>query len=170
MRRWHLAQVNVAYALGAPDDPLMAEFNARLDEINTLADRSPGFVWRYVTDSRDPAQRELADPKVLFNMSVWESVEALHSYAYRTEHAKVFAARKKWFGDWKQHVGSLPELGEGTPFLALWWVRAGDIPTPQQGLERLRMLASHGPHPHAFTFKCMFTPEGQEIERRRADR
>ena len=57
---FHLAQVNVAYALGGPGDPVMAEFNARLDEINQLADVSPGFVWRYVTDSRDIGQRAKA--------------------------------------------------------------------------------------------------------------
>jgi hypothetical protein len=165
MQRWHLAQVNVAYALGGPDEPVMSEFNARLDEINALADASPGFVWRYVTDSRDPGQRELADPKVLFNMSVWESVGALHAYAYRTAHAKVFADRRKWFADWKQHVASLPELGEGVPFLALWWIPAGEIPTPRQGLERLRMLGAKGPHAHAFTFKRMFTPKGEPVER-----
>ena len=106
MQRWHLAQVNVAYALGGENDPVMADFNAQLDEINALAERSAGFVWRYITDSRDPKQRELADPRVLFNMSVWESVEALHAYAYKSAHGKVFAARKKWFGDWKAHVAS----------------------------------------------------------------
>ncbi|MEJ6021781.1 DUF3291 domain-containing protein [Ramlibacter sp. PS4R-6] len=165
MQRWHLAQVNVAYALGDQDDPVMAEFIAQLDEINQLAERSPGFVWRYVSDSRDPAQRELADPRVLFNMSVWDSVESLHAYAYKTAHAKVFAARKKWFGDWKQYVGGLPELGDGVPFLALWWIAAGDVPTPQQGLERLKLLGAKGPHPQAFTFKQMFTPQGEAVER-----
>lgn len=165
MRRWHLAQVNVAYALADAADPAMAGFMAQIDEINQLAERSPGFVWRYLTDSRDPDQRELADPRVLFNLSVWESIEALHAYAYRTAHAKVFAARKKWFGDWKEYVGALPELGPGVPFLALWWIPAGELPTPQQGLERLRLLGAKGPHAQAFTFKQAFTPQGEAIAR-----
>jgi len=165
MQRWHLAQVNVAYALGAENDPVMAGFNAQLDEINALAERSPGFVWRYITDSRDPKQRELADPRVLFNMSVWESVEALHAYAYKSAHGKVFAARKKWFADWKDHVATLPELGEGAPFAALWWLPAGELPTPQQGIERLRVLGARGPCAQAFTFKQMFSPQGDPVER-----
>jgi hypothetical protein len=164
-QRRHLAQVNVAYALGNDDDAVMAGFMAQLDEINALAERSPGFVWRYITDSRDPKQRELADPRVLFNMSVWDSVESLHAYAYKSAHGKVFAARRKWFGDWKDCVGSLPELGEGAPFLALWWIPAGERPTPQQGLEKLRLLGAKGPHAQAFTFKRMFTPQGDPIER-----
>jgi hypothetical protein len=165
MAAWHLAQVNVAYARGDEEDPVMAGFIAQLDEINTLAERSPGFVWRYVSDTRDPNQRELADSRVLFNMSVWDSAESLHAFAYRTQHGKVFAARKKWFEEWKDRVASLAELGEGAPFLALWWVPAGHVPTPGEGLERLRMLGAKGPHSQAFTFKRMFTPQGEPVER-----
>jgi len=162
---FHLAQVNVAYALGGPDDAVMAEFNAQLDAINHLADVSPGFVWRYVTDSRDIAQRELQDPRVLFNMSVWESIEALHAFTYRTQHGKVFAARKKWFGEWKDNVRRVHELGEGTPAVALWWVPAGHLPTPGEGKQKLRTLGLKGPTPEAFTFKQMFTPAGEPVER-----
>ena len=161
MAQWHLAQVNVAYARGDETDPVMAEFVKRLDEINHLAERSPGFVWRYVSDSRDPNQRELADGRVLFNMSVWDSVDSLHAFTYRTAHAKVFAGRRKWFHDWKARVGSVSELGEGAPFLALWWVPAGHLPTPAEGLARLRMLGAKGPHPQAFTFKRMFDAQGE---------
>jgi hypothetical protein len=40
----HLAQVNIARMKGPLESPVMASFVARLDEINALADRSPGFV------------------------------------------------------------------------------------------------------------------------------
>ena len=155
MQRWHLAQVNVAYALGDESDPVMAEFNAQLDEMNALAERSPGFVWRYLTDSRDPNQRELADPRVLFNMSVWDSVESLHAYAYKSAHGKVFAARKKWFDEWKDSVRHVHELGEGTPGVALWWVPAGHIPTAQEALARLDRLTREGPTEHAFAWESL---------------
>jgi heme-degrading monooxygenase HmoA len=161
----HLAQVNVAYSRGAQDDPVMAEFIAQLDEINTLADRSPGFVWRYISDTRDEAQREFEDGKVLFNLTVWESMEALHAFTYRTNHAKVFAARKKWFEDWKDSVRNVKELGEGVPFLVLWWVPAGHIPSAKEGIEKLRLLGQKGPCPEAFTFKQAFSPAGQPLER-----
>ena len=104
------------------DDPLLADFVARIDEMNTLAEQSPGFVWRYLTDSRDPAQREFSDPYVLFNMSVWESIDALHAYTYKTAHAQVYAARKKWFVDQKSVVGGHA--------LAMWWVPAGTLRGP----------------------------------------
>jgi hypothetical protein len=44
-----LAQVNVARMRGPLESEVMAGFVARLDEINALADRSPGFVWRLQT-------------------------------------------------------------------------------------------------------------------------
>lgn len=46
---YHIAQVNIGRVKAPVEDPLMAGFVARLDEINALADRSPGFVWRLQT-------------------------------------------------------------------------------------------------------------------------
>jgi hypothetical protein len=45
----HIAQVNIGRMKAALEDPVMAGFVARLEEINALADRSPGFVWRLQT-------------------------------------------------------------------------------------------------------------------------
>jgi len=145
---YHLAQANVAYAIAPHDDPRLAEYMAQLDEINRLADQSPGFVWRYLTDSRDPDQREFTDPYVLFNMSVWESIEALHAYTYRSGHAAVYAARRKWFVDEKAVVGGHA--------LAMWWVRAGERPTVEEAKARLALILEHGPSERAFTFKQRF--------------
>lgn len=147
---YELAQANVAYALAPHDDPMMAEYMARLDEINSLADSSPGFLWRYLTDSRDPAQREFSDPRVLFNMSVWTSIDALHDYTYRTIHKDVYAARKRWF---------VPETGVvGGHALAMWWIPRGQRPTVAEGKHRLDTILRDGPTEHAFTFKRRFAP------------
>jgi Domain of unknown function (DUF3291) len=42
---WHLAQVNIGRARGTVTDPVMQGFVPRLEEINALAERTPGFVW-----------------------------------------------------------------------------------------------------------------------------
>ena len=147
---YELAQANVAYMLTPHDDPRIADYMARLDEINSLADRAPGFVWRYLTDSRDPAQREFPDPRVLFNMSVWSSIEDLHAYTYRTAHSEVYAARKRWFADVKSMVGGHA--------LAMWWIPRGERPTVAQAKERLTLITDHGPSANAFTFKQRFAP------------
>lgn len=145
-----LAEANVAYALTPTDDPRIADYMARLDEINTLADRSPGFVWRYLTDSRDPTQREFEDPLVLFNMSVWTSIEALHHYTYNTTHVEVYAARRRWFADEKAVVGGHA--------LALWWIPEGTLPTVADAKYKLALIAERGPTEDAFSLKKRFPP------------
>ncbi|HUJ62147.1 MAG TPA: DUF3291 domain-containing protein [Kofleriaceae bacterium] len=149
---YQLAQANVAYAIAPVDDPRLADYVVRLDEINQLADRSPGFVWRYLTDSRDLEQREFTDPYVLFNMSVWESIEALHAYTYRTAHAEVYAARRRWFIDDKAVVGGHA--------LAMWWIPRGELPTVADAKQRLALITANGPSERAFTFKRRFDPPG----------
>lgn len=151
--RFHLAQANVAYALADADDPLLADYVARLDEMNQLAEASPGFVWRYLTDSRDPQQREFEDSRVLFNMSVWTSIEALHTYTYRTAHKEVYAARKRWFRDEKAVVGGHA--------LALFWLPRGARPTVSEAKLRMAHLLERGPSEYAFTFKERFDPPAE---------
>jgi len=76
MRRLHLAQVNIARMRASLDDPIMSGLVARLDEINALADTRPGFVWRLQTSGGNATYlRPYDDDRILFNMSVWESIE-----------------------------------------------------------------------------------------------
>jgi heme-degrading monooxygenase HmoA len=150
--KYQLAQANVAYALAPADDPRLADYIARLDEMNELADRSPGFVWRYLTDSRDPSQREFGDPFVLFNMSVWDSIDALHAYTYRTAHAEVYAARRRWFAETRAVVGGHA--------LAMWWLPEGERPTVADAKARLEEITANGPSQRAFTFKQRFAAPG----------
>jgi Domain of unknown function (DUF3291)/Putative binding domain, N-terminal len=49
MATHHIAQVNIGRIRGPLDGPVMAGFVNRLNEINALADQSPGFVWRLQT-------------------------------------------------------------------------------------------------------------------------
>jgi heme-degrading monooxygenase HmoA len=155
---FHLAQANIALLRAPSSDPSNAAYVARLDEMNALADGSPGFVWRYLTDSRDPSQREFDDPLVLFNMSVWESLEALHAYTYRTAHSEVYARRKTWFDE--------PEAPTGLGRLACWWVPVGERPTVAEAKRRLRAIREKGPTAEAFTFKTPFDATGAPVSGR----
>ena len=147
-----LAQVNIGRIRGPLDGPVMAGFMARLDEINALAERSPGFVWRLQTDEgKAPDLRPHAeDGSILINMSVWESLEALQQYVYKSAHVGPLRDRKQWF-----------EPMEG-PILALWWVPAGHIPTVEEAKDRLAHLRQQGPSPGAFTFRTPFPPPDAE--------
>ena len=53
---FRLAQVNIARARYSLDDPRFADFMNQLDEINALADKAPGFVWRLQDEERQRHQ------------------------------------------------------------------------------------------------------------------
>ena len=147
MTDWHIAQINVATALYPIDDPRLADFMNSLDEINALAESSPGFVWRLQSDSGNATDIQVTeDPRVIVNMSVWRDVESLFDFAYKSAHRLVMVRRREWF-----------EKPEGA-YQALWWVPAGHLPSAEQGLARLQRLNSNGPGPQAFTFKSKFPP------------
>src|SRR5258708_37970180 len=85
---FHLAQINFARMLAPLADPIMADFVALRDEINRLGDAAPGFVWRsQSSESNEMAIRIFDDTYLLVQLSVWESVEALYTFAYRSQHA-----------------------------------------------------------------------------------
>ena len=142
---YHLATSNIARMLGAYEDEVMAGFVARLEPLNALADSSPGFVWRYQDESGDATEiRVFDDQKILFNMSVWESPEALQQYAYHGEHLEALQSRAKWFARATR------------PSMVLWWVRVGHIPTVEEAKEHFEILWRDGPGAAAFTFKEQF--------------
>jgi hypothetical protein len=150
----HLAQINVGRLIAPVDDPRIADFVAQLDEINALADRSPGFVWRLQSYSGNALdiQYSSEDPTMNVNMSVWESLEALKAYAYRSDHVRVFRERAKWF------------VKLDVPTYCLWWVPIGHIPTVAEGRERLEHYQKYGATPFSFWFSQYFpAPAGEPV-------
>jgi hypothetical protein len=145
---WHVAQVNIGRLRARIDDPLIADFVANLDRINALADAAPGFVWRLQTeDGNATAIRPVDDDELLaINLSVWESVEALADYVYRSEHVELMRRRREWFERY------------ATSYLALWWMPPGTIPTVPEAMARVALLDRYGPTASAFTFKHRFAP------------
>src|ERR1700752_4293291 len=90
MGKYQIAQLNIGRVRAPLDDPRMTGFVKRLDEINALADRSPGFVWRLQTSEGNATYfRPYDDDRILMNMSVWESIETLRNFVYRSLHAEL---------------------------------------------------------------------------------
>jgi hypothetical protein len=150
MSGYHLAQINIGRLLAPTDSPQLADFMAGLDRINALAEAQPGFVWRLTGDGANNATdiRAFDDPMLALNMSVWESPQALAAYVYRSEHVSFMRRRREWF---EPHPAPL----------ALWWIPAGHIPTPEEGRVRIEALRQDGPTPYAFTFRQLFPPPGR---------
>jgi heme-degrading monooxygenase HmoA len=143
--RWHIAQINVARFRIPRADPVNADFEAALDEVNALAEAAPGFVWRMTGEG------ENADPDLTINMTVWESIEQLSTFAYRNLiHRTVMRRREEWFI-------------EMTGYLALWWIPAGVTPTLEEGQVKLELIGRLGPTQDAFDFKTVFPPPGVSV-------
>lgn len=144
---WHLAQTNIGVAKFSYEEPAFADFVDNLDRINALADRAPGFVWRYVQEDEHEAGRDaFGDENVLFNMSMWTSREALMDYVYKSDHVDILRRRAEWF------------VSLDRPIMAMWWQAAGTTPTISDARHRLDLLAERGPTQDAFTFRHFFEP------------
>ncbi len=141
MADYHLAQLNIARLRAPLESPELAGFVALLPEINELAERSPGYVWRLQDESGDATSLRPFEPDVIVNLTVWESVESLHGFTYRSGHLEPMRRRRDWF------------VTFGGPHQVLWWIRAGTLPTVAEAGDRLALLARRGPSPEAFTFR-----------------
>jgi hypothetical protein len=145
---YHIAQINIARMIAPLDSPAMHDFVSNLDRINTLAESASGFVWRLKGDGNDATSlRPYEDERIIVNMSVWESIDALFQYAYYSDHTDFFRRRREWFEKLE------------TPPVALWWIKAGHIPTVAEAKEKLSLLEKYGATALAFTFKQQFTVE-----------
>jgi hypothetical protein len=148
MPHYHIAQVNLGRIRAELDDPIMAGFVNRLEEINALADASPGFVWRLQTNEGNATYfRPFGDERTLLNMSVWKDIDSLRHYVYQTAHRELLRQRHAWF-----------EKFEGS-YTALWWVPVGHIPGIDEAKRRIAHLDTHGPTQFAFRFKSVFEPD-----------
>jgi len=86
---------------------------------------------------------------LIINMSVWESIDALSEFVYRSPHRDVLRGRSQWF----------EKMDEA--YLVLWWIPTGTTPTPADAQERLATLRRDGPTPDAFTFRTPFPAPAQ---------
>ena len=145
---YQLAQINIAKLLKPIDHPQIADFVNQLDEINALAEKSKGFVWRLTDEDTNDATslNPFNDPSLIVNMSVWEDINSLKEYVYNSGHIKVFIRRKEWFDKPKN------------AHMALWWIEKNVFPTAIEGKKRIEYLQQFGSSKYAFTFKDDINP------------
>jgi len=142
-----VAQLNVGRLSAPLDDPSIDDFRMNLSRINSLAEVSPGFVWRLQDESGDATGiKPFGDELEIINLTVWESVEALADFTYRSAHVQLLRRRRDFFEAPNQ------------PILCLWWIPQGTIPTVEDAIARLEHLRAHGPTPMAFRHR--FEPGG----------
>lgn len=143
-----LAELNIALLRAPIDDPMIAEFANALDEINALAEASPGFVWRLTGEGNDATSfRPFPDPEMIVNLSVWIDRPSLHEYVYKTAHTPYLRKRAEWF-----HRIEVPSV-------VLWWIDDGAEPTIEKAKERHEYFHAHGSTAYAFGWRDECKPE-----------
>jgi hypothetical protein len=149
----HLAQLNVGRLRAPLDDPRIDDFRNNLERVNALAEVSRGFVWRLQDEGGDATGIKAFDDELeIINLTVWESIDALADFTYRSAHVQFLRRRREFFEAPTQ------------PILCLWWIPAGTIPSVTDAVARLEHLRAHGPTPTAFTFRRRFGPGGDGAE------
>lgn len=146
MATFQLAQINIGRIKGVNiEDPIMKEFVENLDRINSLAEIGKGFVWRLKDDNNNATSiNPYNDEQIIINVSVWESIEDLEIFVYKTAHTDFLRRRKEWFHSF------------GKSFSAMWWIPAGQYPTIEEATEKLAYLQEHGPSELVFDYKNQF--------------
>lgn len=125
----------------------MQAFSKAIDDINALAETSPGFVWRWVSgENDDSGARFFNNPKVIINLSVWDSIDALKNYVYTSGHLDILKRKKEWFEK------------PSSAHLAMWWIPEGQYPSLENAKSKLDLIDQHGATEQAFTFATQFLP------------
>jgi Domain of unknown function (DUF3291) len=153
---WHLAQFNIARLRRPLDHPDIAEFVAALDEVNALAEASPGFVWRLTDDETGLSSsyvRAYDDPLTIINLSVWESPAHLREFVYRSRHNSFLRRRREWFEKADQ------------AYLVCWWIPAGQVPSVDESVARLERLRTEDVSDEAFTLRELRPAPGAPVVR-----
>lgn len=134
---YHLVELNIARITQPLDSEESAEFVAALGPINELAEATPGFVWRLTDEDGQSSSyvplEGVDDDQVIVNYSIWEDMESLRHFMFKSGHAIYMRRRREWF-DAHTETDTV-----------CWWAPAGTIPPLGEAYERLLHLREHGP-------------------------
>jgi hypothetical protein len=151
MNNYQIAQINIARMHGVSiNDHIMQEFVDNLDKVNDLAENSEGFIWRLKDENNNATGiNPYGDEQILVNVSVWESIEALEKYVYKTFHTDFLRRRKEWF----QNFGKVST--------AMWWIKKDEFPTIEEAVSKLDYLQQNGASETVFDSKKRFPPPSE---------
>lgn len=143
MGKYQIAEINIIRMRGVNiHDPIMKEFVDNLSIVNSISEGSDGFVWRLKEDNGNATNiNPYDDERLIINVSVWQHIDALEHFMYKTFHSDFLRRCKQWFQTF------------GKAYTAMWWIRKGEFPTIQEAVEKLDHLQKYGHSGTAFDCK-----------------
>ena len=82
--------------------------------------------------------------QIIINISVWNNVETLENFIYKSFHTDFLMRRKEWF----QTFGKVST--------AMWWIKKGEYPTVLEAKQKLDNLQLNGATETVFNFRKKF--------------
>jgi Domain of unknown function (DUF3291) len=148
MQEKQIAHFNVARLLHLPGDPRVADFVDNVTKINSIAERSQGFIWRWAEESAAVGngiayQAVDKDIQLAISLSVWASAQDLSYFVNKTAHGSFLRRRSEWFEKWPG------------PNYVIWPHSDSEPPSVEEGWSRLKMLADNGASAQAYDFKFL---------------
>jgi len=110
-----------------------------LNMVNRIADRSTGFVWRYIDKNGSVTDTRISDDnRTIVNLSLWTGIAPLENFVWNTVHRQFYQRRDEWFNVLE------------TMHFAMWWSDPGHRPSVKEATGRLNHLNENGNTDRAF--------------------
>lgn len=144
MSEQHFGHLNRGYLRGPFGSAEVAEFETNIDLVNSVAQRSPGYVANVDVDAEEAREvffwPEADLNRVAITISVWTDPHLLNAFVHKTIHGRFLTRRHEWFR---------PMDG---PSYVVWPIKTGHLPDLAEAKAAYDRLASSGPGPEAFDF------------------
>jgi heme-degrading monooxygenase HmoA len=148
----YLAEFNIGRLLQPPGHPDVAEFINNVERVNTIAERSPGFVWRLKRDEMQLPENHInIDKQTVYTWSVWENAATFENFVFKTVHSQFHKKGHEWF-----------EAHE-KPQVVFWPIEVSHKPTAPEAMAKLKKYQDGGPSNEAFGWT-----ELKDLERMRS--
>jgi hypothetical protein len=136
-----IAQMNWGRLKYLLEDKRMIEFSKSLNEVYSLAENHPGFIWRIPNNQLELQLSNLGFDKLISStVSVWKDIESLKDYTYNSLHGVYLKRSSEWF----QKIDGLQ--------LVIWNAKNDDQPTVKESFDRLEYLQNNGPTDYAYAW------------------
>ncbi len=150
---FHLAEFNTGLLRYDWNDPRVADFVEALDDVNAIAARSPGFIWRMPDEEMEAAQCDPVgalggNPRRASTLSVWSDLASLEQFVWQTLHRRFLDRSTEWFAP-KQGIR-----------MVLWQIPVGHRPTIDEAMQRFDSLNTAGDTGFAFGWEFAKTLDG----------
>lgn len=145
-----------AFFAAVPDVQASRDDASGLLRGDTASFMPDGTPRREVSEFGPPITPEFFDPSkdriALATLSAWTDPESAAGYSYHGTYGSAFKRRTEWFSQ-----------DHSWPSSVLWWTDDVGSIGWELANSKLAYLHKNGPSPEAFTFRSLYSDDGEQI-------